>query len=146
MVTSAPASHPFELSTNSSASTVLYLTSLSPNDLLNGIVQFIELHDQRAYNYFNHEQLRSHIIDSLLRNQICIAIGSSPEGLVIGGVATWTFRHAEKEVFLVGLVGSATFARTAIKRWKRHFPFYKLAYARRDRRREHHAVVQFNRN
>lgn len=102
---------------------------------------YIKDHDKRAYNYFTPEQLKSHIVQSILSNQISVAFGSSAQGPIIGGVATWNFRHREREIYLVGLVGSAAFARTLVRRWKRTYPFYKLAFARRDRRREHQPLT-----
>lgn len=127
---------------NSAMSTETYLTSLSPKEFLRGVLDYIAANDKCAYNYFTPKQLEGHIVQSFLHNQMCVAFGGTPSGPIIGGVATWEFRHDEKEIYLVGLIGSAGFARSLVRRWKRLYPFYKLAFARRDRRREHQPLVQ----
>lgn len=119
----------------------MYLTSLSPSQFLAAILCYIKDHDERAYNYFTPEQLKSHILQSFLHNQISVAFGSCAKGPIIGGVATWEFRHREREIYVVGLVGSAAFARSLIRRWKRVYPFYSVAFARRDRRRAHRPIT-----
>lgn len=120
----------------------VYLTTMSPEQFLQGILDYIKKHDEKAYNYFTPEQLKSHIVHSILHNQICIAFGSCHAGPIVGGVATWEFRHDAREIHLVGLVGSAAFARSLVRRWKRVYPFYRLAFWRRERRREHQSVTK----
>lgn len=119
-------------------------TSLSPKQLLNDLIAYIRANDKRAYNYFNDEQLRCHLIESIMRNQIRFLLGPSAE---IGGVCTWEFRHAERCVYVVGIVGSTRhFPRHMMRVWKSTYPFYSVKFTRRAQIKTHKPVVNSTRN
>jgi hypothetical protein len=111
----------------------------SPKQFLKGILLFLKANDEHAYNFFNEKQLEGHILDSILKNQIRFRVD---DDFVISGICTFEFRHATREVYIVGVVGDKPFLRDLIAIWKFEYPFYRVTFHRHGKLRSHGAISE----
>ena len=123
---------------------VQYEIPLSPKELVDKALTFIEKNDKRAYNQMNRAQLKAHLVHSAFADQLRMRLTVPP--CAISGVATWEFRHKEREIYIVGVVGDHNFLSILLEMWRTKYPFYSITYFRKGVRRLRKIQHNFNHN